>query len=140
MPLATLTAVDHESPEYNERDKTSVFYAESWALYHYLQIGEKQKYTPRLPGFVDALLNGAPFDRACIEQLGVSMAALESGLRQYLGNLRFYRFEVTLPEAIHRIERLQPTAVSEGEAHAVLAQLLLFHGQQDEARAHLEGR
>ena len=138
MPLAALTAVEHDSPEYNERDKKSVFYAESWALYHYLQIGEKQKYLPRLPGFVDALLNGVPFDQACLQQLGVSMAALESGLRQYLGSLHFSHFEVTLPDVIQRIERLQPTAVSEGEAHAVLAQLLLFNGEQDEARAHLE--
>jgi tetratricopeptide (TPR) repeat protein len=138
MPLAALTAVDHDSAEYNERDKQSVFYAESWALYHFLQIGQKQKYAPRLPRFVDSLLSGVPFDRACVEHLGVSMPALESELRQYLGNLGFYHFEVTLPEAIQRIERLQPTAVSEGEAHAVLAQLLIFIGEQDEARAHLE--
>ena len=138
LPLAALTAVDHDSAEYNERDKQSVFYAESWALYHYLRFGQKQKYAPLLPRFVESLLSGVPFDRACVEHLGVSMPALESELRQYLGNLGFNYFEVALPEAIQRIERLQPTAVAEGEAHAVLAQLLLFHGDLDEARAHLE--
>jgi hypothetical protein len=32
LPLPTLLAVDHHSPYYHERDKGSVFYAESWAL------------------------------------------------------------------------------------------------------------
>jgi Flp pilus assembly protein TadD len=138
MPLSALTAVDHASAEYNERDKKSVFYAESWALYHYLQIGQKQKYAPRLGRFVESILSGVPFDRACVEQLGVSAPVLESELRQYVGNLRFFQFEMILPEALQRIDRLQPTPVSEGEAHAVLAQLLLSLGATDEARAHLD--
>ncbi|PYV01584.1 MAG: hypothetical protein DMG26_13230 [Acidobacteria bacterium] len=32
LPLATLFAVDHSSPYYNEENKGSTFYAESWAL------------------------------------------------------------------------------------------------------------
>ena len=35
LPLPQLFAVDHESPDYNERDKKGVFYAQSWALVHY---------------------------------------------------------------------------------------------------------
>ena len=34
------------SPFYNEREKTSIFYAESWALVHYLLLGQKQRHTP----------------------------------------------------------------------------------------------
>jgi hypothetical protein len=30
IPLATLFAVTHDSPHYNERDKSGIFYAESW--------------------------------------------------------------------------------------------------------------
>jgi hypothetical protein len=36
LPLRTLFAVDHYSPYYNESGKRGVFYAESWALVHYL--------------------------------------------------------------------------------------------------------
>jgi tetratricopeptide (TPR) repeat protein len=138
VPLAALTAVDHDSPAYNERDKQSVFYAESWLLYHYLQIGQKQKYQPRFGRFVDAILDGMPFDRACVEHLGVTMAVLESELRQYAGSLRFYQFEVVLPDALRRLDRLQPTPVSEAEAHAQLAQLLVALREPAEARAHLD--
>jgi tetratricopeptide (TPR) repeat protein len=36
LPIADLIAVDHGSPLYNEGERASIFYAESWALLHYL--------------------------------------------------------------------------------------------------------
>ena len=36
LPLPLLFQVDPKSPYYNERDKQSIFYAQSWALMHYL--------------------------------------------------------------------------------------------------------
>ena len=35
IPIETLLEVDHQSPFYNESNRASVFYAESWALVHY---------------------------------------------------------------------------------------------------------
>jgi tetratricopeptide (TPR) repeat protein len=138
MPLTTLAAVDRRSPYYNERDKTSIFYAESWALLHFLRIAEKGKYAPRLGPFLDAMLDGMSFDRACNERLGMTTQALESELRQYIGSLFFQHLEVTLPESLGRIEHLDATPVSEGEAHAHLAHLLLAFKAADEAKAHLD--
>jgi len=40
IPLDVLFKVDHTSPYYNEQNKTSIFYAESWALTHYLMLGD----------------------------------------------------------------------------------------------------
>ena len=39
IPLPELMAVRHDSPLYNEGDRRSIFYAESWALLHYLLMG-----------------------------------------------------------------------------------------------------
>jgi len=39
LPLRTLFGVDYSSPHYNERSKRGVFYAQSWALVHYLILG-----------------------------------------------------------------------------------------------------
>ena len=39
LPLDTLFRVDGSSSEYNEQDRATVFYAESWALVHYLLLG-----------------------------------------------------------------------------------------------------
>src|ERR1700731_4673342 len=38
LPLHSLFDADSSSPYYNEQSKASIFYAESWALVHYLEI------------------------------------------------------------------------------------------------------
>jgi hypothetical protein len=48
LPVITLLKVDQTSPYYHEEQKGSVFYAESWALTHYIEISDAQKKTNRL--------------------------------------------------------------------------------------------
>ena len=43
VPLADLLKVDHSSPLYNEGDRASDFYAESWALTHMLFNGQPSR-------------------------------------------------------------------------------------------------
>src|SRR5579864_6885482 len=38
LPIETLLNVENSSPYYNEANRASVFYAESWALVHYLMV------------------------------------------------------------------------------------------------------
>ena len=45
LPLKTLFAVDASSPYYHEESKGSVFYAESWALVHYLEQQDRHQKT-----------------------------------------------------------------------------------------------
>ena len=55
IPLDTLVAVDHSSPFYNEKSHAGMFYAESWALVHMLNLDPA--YRPQLKSLV-AALNG----------------------------------------------------------------------------------
>jgi hypothetical protein len=48
LPLATLFTVDYSSPYYHEENKGSIFYAESWALMHYLQVKDYRNNTHSL--------------------------------------------------------------------------------------------
>src|SRR4051794_33622248 len=54
LPLRTLFQVDYKSPHYNEKNKQGIFYAQSWALMHYLIIG-KPGMTEHLGKFVDLI-------------------------------------------------------------------------------------
>jgi hypothetical protein len=45
MPLDVLFSVDHSSANYNEAERVGVFYAESWAMFHYWYCG-RNKLTP----------------------------------------------------------------------------------------------
>ena len=59
IPLDVLFKVDQNSPYYNEDHQTSIFYAESWALIHYLMIGDKAAHRPMLQAYLEELSRGA---------------------------------------------------------------------------------
>lgn len=138
IPIDQLVGVDPRSPLYNERAKTSIFYAESWALVHYLLLGDKQKYAPKAAALLDALVNGTPFPEACQRALGISAAQLQKQLRSYLERDTFTITKWTFPERLAAIERLPATAVADGDAHATAGALLLRMGRLDEAAEQLE--
>lgn len=138
MPLADFAAVTHDSPDYNERDKNTVFYAQSWALVHYLQLGKQRKYAPQFAAFLDAVISGTPFAAACQTVLGITPAVLEQELRSYAAAPVLYRVEVALPARLSTIEKLEPAPVPEAETHAVLGDLLTRLDERPESRAHLE--
>ena len=52
VPFETLLEVDHSSPLYNEEDRKGDFYAQSWALVHYMMLGspERRRRTSRCAG------------------------------------------------------------------------------------------
>lgn len=54
LPIETLLAVDHSSPYYNEANRASVFYAESWALVHYLMMDEDARQHRLLKSFLES--------------------------------------------------------------------------------------
>ena len=54
LPIETLLSVDHNSPYYNESNRTGVFYAESWALVHYLSLAPEARQKQLLTHFLQA--------------------------------------------------------------------------------------
>ena len=138
MPLAALIAAGHDSPYYNERDKVSVFYAESWALVHYLLLGADGKYRSTTGSFVADLANGVPLEQACQKAFNVTPVALERELRRYVEADRFFQQQVKFTARIGDIERVPVTALDEAVVHATLADLLFRMQRQEEARAEAD--
>src|SRR4029079_358522 len=62
LPLKTLLEVDQKSPHYNERNKQTIFYAESWALMHYLIIGKEGKIE-QLGKFLELTASNVPTEQ-----------------------------------------------------------------------------
>ena len=85
MPLKRLFAVGLTSKEYNERDRTGIFYAQSWALVHYLLWG-KPRWASHLEENLARLNEGADLPAL----LGLpDHAAVERALRPYVERGRF---------------------------------------------------
>jgi tetratricopeptide (TPR) repeat protein len=52
IPLTDLFRIDHNSPFYHQENKASVFYAESWALTHLLQVRDREKGTNQVHDYL----------------------------------------------------------------------------------------
>ncbi|MGA8145929.1 MAG: tetratricopeptide repeat protein [Candidatus Acidiferrales bacterium] len=116
IPLDVLFHVDATSPYYNEEDKTSVFYAESWVLTHYLMIGDKQAHRQMLLAYAAALSAGATPDQAAVKAFG-DLQKLEGELSRYIGNFSFSFFQMKAPAEPPATE-IQTRAISEAEEEA----------------------
>lgn len=58
IPLATLLAVGHSSPYYTHQDKVAMFYAESWALAHYLMLQDVTHHTQHVGEYIAQVAGG----------------------------------------------------------------------------------
>jgi len=128
-----LAVVNHSSPEYNERNRASVFYAQSWALAHMLNL--TRGYRDRFARFVQLLREGSPQGAALEEAFGKSMAEAMQDLRAYVAARRFPTAEVAW-EA-REPGKVEMEAISAAQAQLALVELLLAQGLADTAEKRL---
>ncbi len=95
VPMTELVAVDYESPYYNERDRKNDFYAQSWALTHYLLLGNPER-RQQFGRFVAAIGRGTPADAAFADAFGPDPDLLE---REVRGHVRGPRIPFLKTEA-----------------------------------------
>ena len=92
MPLPRLMAINETSPDYNEEHRAGIFYAQSWALAHFLLSGEDRRNATRLSQFLAAI--GSPAtdpDAAFRETFGKDFDLLPQKLRTYIDGGRYYQ-------------------------------------------------
>jgi hypothetical protein len=89
LPLATLFTVDHTSPYYHEENKGSIFYAESWALTHYLRVKDSQENTHRLTEYSALLAQNVDAVTAATRAFG-DLKKLQSALEDYVRQNAFH--------------------------------------------------
>ena len=105
LDLPTLTAVDHLSPYYNERGKTGIFYAQSWALIHMLNFAPE--YRAGVANFVEMILGGEDAVNAFRQAFGKTPAGGDSGSEGVFGERQIRGFTFGSPKFDRR--RLTPS-------------------------------
>ncbi len=131
IPLQTLFNVHHESSIYNERDKQSIFYAESWALCHYFAFGDKTQRRPQLIDFINQFNQGVDINRAFTQAFKSDMATVEKQLRSYVGNSQ-YTINVYTLASTEGEKEMTVKPVTDAEALAYLGNLLARTNRLDE--------
>jgi FimV-like protein len=136
LPLRTLLKVDQQSAYYNERDKQSMFYAESWALMHYLILGNNGQRFNQLNEFLRLLENGGEMEQAFKQAFQTTFAGIERELRDYIAKDRFPVAPRQLESKLANVE-MKAGELSEAEVQAYLGDLLL-HCYRIEAESYLQ--
>ena len=134
MPLRRLFEIGGRVPTSAEHQQ-GIFYAESWALVHYLLAGDGGRRRPAFAGYIDALAAEVPPDRAFREAFGDVEHEREEALRRYIAEGRYAGVNLAIerpPAAVRPSIRSLPAA----EAEVFQGSLLMRVGRGGEADAH----
>ena len=135
LPLKTLFSIGTDSPHYNEQDKAGIFYGESWALVHYLMLGDRARQD-QFRQFVQRVGRGDDAAKAIEGVYGITLDTLEDELRSYVrrGNITAQRITgVADPQAYNSYTATQRSSLTDSEASYYLADLSLHMGRYDAA-------
>ncbi|MFZ0563814.1 MAG: tetratricopeptide repeat protein [Terriglobales bacterium] len=137
LPLAALFTVDTSSPYYHEENKGSIFYAESWALTHYLQVKDFQEKTQRLTDYVTLLTKKVDPVTAATRTFG-DLTKLQSNLEGYIrsGDCNKY-FKLAAATGVDD-STFKVRALAETQADAVRADFLAYNERIADARSLLD--
>jgi tetratricopeptide (TPR) repeat protein len=136
IPLDTLFHADHSSPYYNEDSKATMFYAESWALVHYLMLGDNAAHRPMLMAYLQALDAGATEDEAAKRAFG-DVKKLQKDLENYARRNSFYQGQYPAPAQISE-QDLHSRAISEADVDAYKGGFFVTRGRSEDAETILE--
>lgn len=135
LPLPTLLTVDHKSPYYHEENKGSIFYAESWALMHYIETGDAQQKTHRMADYTNLVSQKVDPVTAATQAFG-DLKKLQADLENYVQRGSFRYFKMTTATEVDdsslKVQPLTPT-----QADAIRADFLAYNSREAEAQALL---
>lgn len=136
IDLPTLLGVTHESPHYNERDKTGMFYAQSWALVHMLNFSPE--YRAGMPNFLTLLLAGEEPRRVFRQAFGKSLRAVQEDLASYIRQDRFEGVRFEAEKLSSAPGRVPAAKLDDVDAELLLADLLIAIGRGEDAETSLQ--
>lgn len=138
IPIATLLRVDRNSPYYHEENKGNIFYAESWALTHYLMINDIDMKTNRIKNYLLLIAQGNDPLKAAADAFG-DLKSLGLKLNAYIrfGNYRELVMSTAAAQLDETSYKMKP--LSPFEATTYEAEVVMHEGMRDAAKTMLDG-
>jgi tetratricopeptide (TPR) repeat protein len=135
LPLPVLFSVDHNSPYYHEENKGSVFYAESWAIIHYIMTTDQQPPN-RLVRYADLLANGADPQSAAATAFG-DLKKFQDEIDAYVRRAGFVFFKKKVPTETDPAS-FKLGSLTAPQSDALRADFLAYNRRTQDARALLD--
>jgi tetratricopeptide (TPR) repeat protein len=136
IPIPVLLQADHSSPYYNENNRASLFYAESWAIVHYLQMDPEARKRNLLHNFLAAYEASGNYVDAAQKTFGdlnkfaQKMEAYSRQASFYIGNVK---------TSIHGDAKSYSTRVlSPAEVDSQKGELYVYTQRYKEAESSLD--
>jgi TPR repeat protein len=136
LPIETLLGADAASPLYNERDRSSIFYGQSWAVVHYLMHADRGAHVPRLASYLDLIGKGVDSVEAGRQAFG-DLKAFERQVASYVRGVQFFMRPVPTPN-VPAEKTFETRSVPPAEVMAVQAMLHAVSGRTEEARSEAD--
>jgi tetratricopeptide (TPR) repeat protein len=136
MPLPILFRVDQSSPYYHEENRGSIFYAESWALTHYLRVKDRQQNTNHLREYTELVSQKVDPVTAGTRAFG-DLNQLQAALEKYVAQTNFFEFKGPLVTEVDETT-FAIQAMSPAQTDAVRADFLAYEQRVKDAKPLLE--
>lgn len=134
LPVDAMLRVTHDSPEYNEKDRTGLFYAQSWLLTHMMMLDPA--YSKAFGKFLVDTSNSGSAEGAFQRVYAKTVADVDKDLRAYYrsNSLKGALFDTRL----QKIEVGDPRPATELETGLTLAKLTGLLRRREEASRRFE--
>jgi FimV-like protein len=138
LPLETLFAVERSSASYNEREKSGIFNAQSWALVHYLMTADKGRRQLQLLRFLELSAAGVAFEKSFRQSFKTEYRTIEEELQEYIRREDFRRRQTVLDARPSIVTELTTLPLTNADAHYFMGDLLLHINRYDDAAKQLQ--
>jgi tetratricopeptide (TPR) repeat protein len=133
IPLPVLFQVNADSPYYHQEQKGSVFYSESWALTHFLEITDHENNTSRLPAYINLMAHHEDSLAAAEKAFG-DLKQLQHALEGYIQSAQYKAFVLHSAAAPIDESSYVAKSVSQTDADLERAEILSLVHREQEAR------
>lgn len=135
IPLETLFKISNYALHQNANHSRSIFYAQSWALMHYLIASKK---TEGLSKFLTLALKETPAEKAFQDSFQMTYAQMEKELKKYVDQNTYKYTQVTFTNKLLFDTEMKSSPLPEAEANAYLGDLLYHTNRADDAEVYLQ--
>jgi tetratricopeptide (TPR) repeat protein len=131
IPLRQIVSPRDMEQLWKSPDRIGMFYAESWALVHYVLVARKNPTPNPLSDYLKALSSTNSQDAAFKQAFGVDVDGMDEELRRYV---RHYMFKgLLVPQSGADAGTGDPEPMTDADVHEIQGRLLALHGAFSEA-------
>jgi Tfp pilus assembly protein PilF len=136
IPIDTLLTVTQSSPYYHDQDKAQLFYAEAWALVHFVTFGPGMLGTTKLTEFNNLLQQGTEQKKA-FQQVFGDTSELQKKFDEYVHHRAFTTAVIKNPPKVDE-KQFAVRTLSMAETESQLGSYHIWSHQLPQARQYIE--